>query len=156
MNAWAGGRVSRMSTPRNCAFPSNSWDTCARCGASWVHGPHHEAHTFTTTGSPWSEVSRDWNCWGSNDGSAVGLVGSSADEPAEVGSGVPAPDDEQATRSAQDATAASRRRTPARVECVGMAAPLWGPRARSACGPERPRASFGGREDGWYHRRAWP
>src|SRR6266567_9107332 len=76
MNRRAGMRWSRMSTPTNCTRPRVWRDSCARCGASTMHGPHHEAQMFTTTGSPWRFESRVRNEARSNVGSAVGDGGS--------------------------------------------------------------------------------
>src|SRR6266540_1155328 len=77
MKALAGVNLSRMSTPRNWTLPWVARATLASSGASAVHGPHHEAHTFTTTGFPWSWATSRRNVARSKVGSWSGRDGSS-------------------------------------------------------------------------------
>src|SRR5206468_3000068 len=66
-------------------LPFVSREIAARCGASAVHGPHHEAHTFTTTGFPSSWPRSCRNMDGSNVGSASALDGRSEPPPVAEG-----------------------------------------------------------------------
>src|SRR6266540_2169079 len=77
MKALAGVNLSRMSTPRNWTLPWVARATLASSGASAVHGPHHEAHTFTTTGFPWSWATSQRNAARSKVGSWSGRDGRS-------------------------------------------------------------------------------
>src|SRR6266542_898919 len=112
MNAWAEDRRSRMSTPRNWIRPPNRRAAAARCGASSLHGPHHDAQTFTTTGTPRSCPSSSLNRSRSNSGSVAGSVGSRRAEvalrarpAASPGEDAPAPVDALAHAVAASASA---------------------------------------------------
>src|SRR5437879_1983980 len=107
MNARAGVSWSSMSTPRNWTRPAYCAETCARLGASLVQGLHQDAHTFTTTGFPFSVVSSSRNWVALNVGRAVADDGSTTGDA--LGPFDPAP--QPARASATAATSRGRDRT---------------------------------------------
>src|SRR6476646_6531927 len=107
MNVRAGVSWSSMSTPRNWTRPAYCAETFARLGASFVQGPHHDAHTFTTTGFPFSVVSSSRNWLALNVGRAVADDGSATGDALDPFDPPPQP----ARASATAATSTRRDRT---------------------------------------------
>src|SRR5438309_3908721 len=133
MNVRAGVSWSSMSTPRNWTRPAYCAETCARLGASLVQGLHHDAHTFTTTGFPFSVVSSPRNCVALNVGRAVADDGGATGE-ALGPFGLPV---HAARASATAATSSGRDRTSGMTpSIVPDASPSRG-RDRAPTGPDR-------------------
>src|SRR5436309_3150984 len=89
MNARAGGMWSCVSTPRNWTLLPYCWKAVAKRGASWMQGPHQDAHTFTRTGFPLSDDRSCWNCGQVKVGSAVGVAGRTMGDGLTAGEGLP-------------------------------------------------------------------
>src|SRR3954451_22617921 len=65
MKVVAPERSSCASTPMNRTVPPYLALAAARSGASVMHGPHHDAQMFTSTGWPFCWAIRSWKAVGS-------------------------------------------------------------------------------------------
>src|SRR6478672_1157114 len=59
----AAASASLALTPRNATCLPYLAAACWKIGNSLRHGPHHDAHLFTTTGWPFSAATCFWNAF---------------------------------------------------------------------------------------------